>query len=114
MKFTKGYWQKREGVKALHPAGLHSAIASRDALTVYASTKPLTGRIDTLDTPLVTVTCSSPMPDVIRVEVSHFRGARPRRPSFGIHGDPVAVEITTEPEVALAAGALSARFQRGA
>ncbi len=32
MKFTKGYWQKREGVRALHPAELHSAQVSADSL----------------------------------------------------------------------------------
>ena len=113
MKFTKGYWQKREGVRALHPVELHSATAGRDVLTVYASTRALAGRAGTLDTPVITVTCSSPMADVIRVEVSHFRGAVPRRPDFGLATEPVAVEITTEPEVALTAGALSARFLRG-
>lgn len=113
MKFTKGYWQKREGVQALHPVELVEAIAGRDSLTVHASTRPLTGRIDTLDTALITVTCSSPMADVLRVEVSHFRGARPRRPAFRLHGEPVEVAITTEPEIALTSGALCARFQRG-
>jgi alpha-D-xyloside xylohydrolase len=113
MKFTKGYWLKREGVQALHPVELHSAAAGRDSLTVVAATRPLTGRADTLDTALVTVTCSSPMPDVIRVEISHFRGARRRLPEFRLHGEPGPVEITTEPEVALTAGALCARFQRG-
>src|ERR1043166_224916 len=112
MKFTKGYWQKREGVHALHPVALHSATATGDSLTVLASTRPLTGRVDTLDTALVTVTCSSPMADVIRVELSHFRGARRRLPAFRLHGAPVPVEVTTEPEVALTSGALTARFQR--
>ena len=114
MKFTKGYWQKRDGVRALHPVELHSAIADRDTLTVYASTRALTGRADTLDTPLVTIACSSPMADVVRVEISHFRGGRPRRPNFALSTHPVAVAITTEPDVTLTSGALSARFQRGA
>src|SRR5262245_1586503 len=112
MKFTKGYWQKREGVQALHPVELHSAVAARDSLTVYASTRPLTGRADTLDSALITVTCSSPMADVIRVELSHFRGARRKRPEFRLHSELVSVEVTTEPEVALTSGALCARFQR--
>jgi alpha-D-xyloside xylohydrolase len=112
MKFTKGYWQKREGVHALHPVELHSAVASRDSLTVLAATRPLTGRADTLDTALITVTCSSPMADVIRVEVSHFRGARRRRPEFRLHGEPAPVEVTTDPEIGLTSGALCARFQR--
>ena len=31
MKFTKGYWQKREGVRALHPVQLHSATSDGGA-----------------------------------------------------------------------------------
>jgi len=112
MKFTNGYWQKRVGVDALHPVALHSATATGDSLTVLASTRPLTGRADTLDTALITVTCSSPMADVIRVELGHFRGARRRLPTFRLHGEPVAVEVTTAPDVALTSGALTARFQR--
>jgi alpha-D-xyloside xylohydrolase len=117
MKFTKGYWQKREGVRALHPVELHSATATAGALTVHGATRPLIGRADTLDAPLVTVTCSSPMSDVVRVELSHFRGARPRRPEFRLDiptaREPAAISAGSEPEVALTSGALTARFRRG-
>src|SRR6188474_687696 len=99
MKFTKGYWLKRDGVRALHPAELHSAVVGMDTLTVYAPGRALTGRADTLDQALITVTCTSPMPDVVRVEISHFRGARPRSPEFALPRAPTPVEITTEPEV---------------
>src|SRR5204863_346353 len=71
------------------------------------------GRVDTLDTALVTVTCSSPMADVLRVELSHFRGGRRKGPEFHLHSETVPVEVTTEPDVALTSGALSARFARG-
>ena len=118
MKFTKGYWQKRDGVRALHPVELHSAEATAEVLTVYGATRPLVGRLDTLDAPLVTVRCSSPMADVIRVEISHFRGGRPRHPEFRIAStaDAAPVAITTDPEAPearLTAGALTARFRRG-
>ena len=43
MKFTKGYWQKREGVRALHPVQLHSAKSDGNTLTVHAATRPVTG-----------------------------------------------------------------------
>jgi len=98
MKFTKGYWQKREGVQALHPVELHSAEARAGSLTVTAATRPLTGRVDTLDTALVTVRCSSPMADVIRVEISHFRGGRRTQPEFHLHSEPVVVEVARSEE----------------
>jgi len=115
MKFTKGYWQKRDGVRALHPVELHRAAEADGQLTVWGATRPLTGRLDTLDAPLVTVICSSPMADVVRVEISHFRGTRPRRPGFPLDlpSERAPVAITTQPEVALTTGSLTARFRRG-
>ena len=114
MKFTKGYWQKREGVRALHPVQLYSASSDGTALTVCAATRPVAGRGDTLDMPLITITCSSPMADVIRVEVCHLRGGRPRLPAFALNEQPGPVDIATEPAAVLTAGALSARFRTGA
>jgi alpha-D-xyloside xylohydrolase len=113
MKFTRGYWQKREGVRALHPLALHDATAGDGSLTVLAATRPFTRRLDMIDTALVTVTCSSPMADVIRIQIGHFLGERPRRPHFQLRADPVPVQIETEPDPALTAGALTARFRRG-
>jgi alpha-D-xyloside xylohydrolase len=113
MKFTKGAWQKREGVRALHPVELHSAEASGDSLTVLAATRPFTRRMDMIDTSLITVTCSSPMTDVIRIRIAHFLGERPRHPRFRLDAEPAPVEVATEPDPSLTAGALTARFRRG-
>src|SRR5262245_20772078 len=112
MKFTNGYWQKRKGLRVLHPVQLHSASAGEDSLTVLAATRPITRRDDTLDSALITVRCSSPMADVIRVEIAHFLGTRPRRPSFRLRAQPGPVEVAAEP-AELTAGALTARFRAG-
>ena len=83
MKFTDGYWMLREGVSASYPvevldvdhrAGLASAS--------YAPTQPIRHRGDLLKGPVVTLTYSSPMPDVIGVTITHFAGEEPREPRF--------------------------------
>jgi alpha-D-xyloside xylohydrolase len=127
MKFTDGFWRKRDGVLALHPAHLQDTSADATSLTVYATTRKVERRDDTLNTPVITITCSSPMPDVIRVKISHFLGERPRHPNFAIATDPdTSVHIVTDGDAeqpgarpnsasaSLTSGELSARFTGGA
>jgi alpha-D-xyloside xylohydrolase len=115
MKFTNGFWRKRDGVTGLHPVQAHEVDAGADSLTVYASTRRVRDRGDTLDNPVITVTCTSPMPDVIAVRVSHFLGEQPGHPGFAIAVDPATpVQVTDNEQAAtITSGALSARFHRG-
>jgi alpha-D-xyloside xylohydrolase len=115
MKFTDGFWRKRDGVTALHPAHVHDLSADTSSLTVYASTRRVQRRDDTLNAPVITLAASSPMPDVIRVRVSHFLGETPRRPDFTIESDPgTEVAVRTVPgHASLTSGALTARFDTG-
>jgi alpha-D-xyloside xylohydrolase len=110
MKFTDGYWRKRSGLTVLHPAHLLDSSAGPDSLTVYAATRPVNHRGDTLNAPLITVTCTAPAPDVIRVTVEHFQGEEPRLPAFQVFGEPVDVAVD---DLSLTSGALTARFTAG-
>ena len=85
MKFTDGYWQLPTGVQARYPAQVYDVIVEPDALTVYAPTRMIESRGDTLNEPLLTVRCTSPAPDVISVSVEHFLGGRGRSPQFDLH-----------------------------
>lgn len=64
MKFTDGYWHMRAGVTPHFPAQVHDVTVEADALTLYAPTKKLTHRGDTLNLPLLTIRFSSPWPNV--------------------------------------------------
>ena len=112
MKFTDGYWRKRDGVTALHPAHLHDVEADATTLTVFAATRRVHHRGDTLNAPVITVTCSSPMPDVIRVTVSHFLGEKPKHPRFEIAHDETVSPVVNEEDATFASGRLTARFDR--
>ena len=115
MKFTDGYWYLRDGVRALYPAQVRDVAVEPSALTVYAPTKKIDHRGDTLNRPLVTVRCTSPAPDVIAVKVSHFLGGRPRLPEFALSTDEAVPPVTevTENAASITSGALTARFNRG-
>src|SRR5918998_3348778 len=114
VKFTDGYWQLRRGVQARYPAEAYDVAAEPEALTVYAPTRRITTRGDTLNEPMVTVRCTSPAPEVIAVEITHFAGGRPRFPQFALESDP-AVTVRTDVDdhqASLTSGALTARFIR--
>ncbi|MBL7262164.1 alpha-xylosidase [Paractinoplanes lichenicola] len=110
MKFTDGYWLKRQGMTVLHPAQLRDTSADEKTLTAYATTKPVRSRSDTLDTPLVTIKVEAPMPDVIKVTLGHFLGGAPTGPNFAITSEEHDVRVG---DTELTSGRLTARFRTG-
>ncbi len=110
MKFTDGYWRKRDGYAVLHPAQLRDTTSDGTSLTAYAATKRVRDRSDTLDTPLITVRVEAPMPDVLRVTLSHFLGARNPGPNFAITTEQHEVTVAGQE---ITSGALTARFRTG-
>ncbi|MCK6211370.1 alpha-xylosidase [Georgenia sp. EYE_87] len=89
MKFTDGFWHTRPGVDAQYAAEAYDIEARDDAdggrLVVLAPTRVVTGRGDTLNRALLTVTLSSPLEGVVKVRIEHHRGAR-TTPGFDLLG----------------------------
>jgi alpha-D-xyloside xylohydrolase len=113
MKFTNGYWMLRDGVRAGYPAEAYDVEAAADSLTVYAPTKRVTHRGDTLNGSLLTITFSSPMPDVIRVQITHLAGIQPRPPQFELHEQAADIAVADDEQAAtLISGRLAVRVAR--
>jgi alpha-D-xyloside xylohydrolase len=116
MKFTDGYWNIRPDVTPFYPAQVHEVEVDQQdgSMTVYCPTKRLNHRGDTLNLPMLTVRFSSPMPNVIRVQLYHYKGGRPRKPQFELYAqNGVGVEIADDDEAAvLSSGSLSVRVQK--
>ena len=114
MKFTDGFWLMRPGVTPIYPVQVHEVEAETDALTVYASPRQLTHRADTLDVPLLTVRFSSPMPNVIRVQLFHHKGQLPKKPEFQLKPQPKPkVEVHDDAQAAtLTSGHLTVRVEK--
>ena len=114
MKFSDGYWQMRPCVTSYYAVQAHDVEIEPGALVVYAATKRLAHRSDTLNLPLLTVRFSSPMPNVIRVQLYHYKGGLPKKPQFELfpqaHGE---VEIHNRPAAAeLTSGQLTVRVPK--
>ena len=84
MKFTNGYWRIREEIDPVYAVECYEWERNCDQLTVYAATKHMGDRGDTLNQPLLTVTFSSPMENVIKVSAVHFKGAAYKGPHYEV------------------------------
>jgi alpha-D-xyloside xylohydrolase len=116
MKFTDGYWMNRKGVSAFHPAQVHAVETTPESLTVYAPIKPLRHRGDTLNTPLFAVEFASPLPDVIRVRLTHFAEQRRQPAGFDLvqpaAPTPRVIISNDDQTTSLTSGRLSVRLSR--
>jgi len=101
-------------VQAFYAAQAYDVQTAPDSLTVYAPTRRIGHRADTLGGPLLTIEFSSPMPDVIRVRLTHLAGQQPRAPHFELSEQATAVTVTADEDTAtLTSGRLSVRIPRG-
>ena len=114
MKFTDGAWLMQPGVQAHYPAEAHDVTRAGDTLVVHAPTRPIRHRGDTLQGPLLTISLSSPMADVVKVRIEHFCGAADHGPHIPLENQPapaVTVVLGAD-EASLASGGLTARVAR--
>ncbi len=90
MKFTDGFWMTRKGYEMHYLQEIYRTSCGKDSLRLVAlSTRSNGSRGAVLNCPAISVTFTSPMEDVIRVEMTHFAGAADHGPHFGIHSEPV-------------------------
>ncbi|MBI4901595.1 MAG: alpha-xylosidase [Actinobacteria bacterium] len=114
MKFTDGYWQKQPGYTPLYAVEVDDIRidAERGEMVVYSSTTHITGRGDTLNRPVLTMTYSATAPGVIGVEVVHHAGRTEPSPSFDVTRVGDAEVSLTETHGVLRSGDLEVRVPR--
>ncbi|MEM4169683.1 MAG: hypothetical protein QXY99_06320 [Thermoproteota archaeon] len=64
MRFTEGFWRMRPGVTPHYPVQVQEVKAEPDSLTVYAATRRVAHRADTISLPLLTIRFTSPMENI--------------------------------------------------
>lgn len=113
MKFIAGYWNMRPGVIPHFAAEAREIEIDEESLTVYAPEKRIAHRGDTLNVAILTVRFSAPMENVIRVQITHHKGGKPRQPEFSIYEQPTQVVISEDDHFAtLTSGQLSVRVSK--
>jgi alpha-D-xyloside xylohydrolase len=84
VKFSKGLWQMMEDVEPVYPVRVHEVEQESEAITLTAADRPDHGRGSYVGGTLFSMRVSSPLPDVLRLTITHFQGGLPRRPSFDL------------------------------
>lgn len=82
MKFSNGCWLQKEGCACFSPAQVYFTKIEPEAVTLCAPTTPIRHRGDTLGGVNLTIRISAPYPQVLRVQVWHHMGQKPRAPQF--------------------------------
>lgn len=113
MKFTDGYWQVREGLTVQYPTEVRDVVKTDRSLSVHTAVRRVEHKGDTLNSTLLNVELSSPLPDVIRVRWMRHAGKRETGPAFELYSDANTKVTLSESEAAveLASGGLRAVVQ---
>jgi alpha-D-xyloside xylohydrolase len=113
MKFTNGYWNIRDGYQILNSVDVREVRTNKESVTVFAATKAIKHRGDTLNQPMLTLNYSSPMKNVIRVKVVHDQGQISKGPAFSINETEPIVFINDNDEfVSLQSGDLCVKINK--
>jgi alpha-D-xyloside xylohydrolase len=109
LKFSDGYWRPAPGMTSIFPEHVHEVVEHDRSFTVYAPTRPVINRRNTLNNPLVAITVWSPADNVVGVRVEHHSGARTRTPQFVLDsGTSESARIErTDAEIVLHSGEVS-------
>lgn len=114
MKFTDGNWLIRDGITLSPAVQAYDFRAQNNTLIASASTTPLRGQGDMINTTLLTMQFHSPLPGVIGVKLFHFAGVVDHGPHFELNEGGAHVEITENEQYAeLKSGSLSVRINKG-
>lgn len=74
MKFDYGRWQLLPGTQAIYPLTIIEVKTDADSLTVSGYDHTIRTRDDYIHGTLITARFSSPIPDVLRIQWTHFKG----------------------------------------
>jgi alpha-D-xyloside xylohydrolase len=95
MKFDHGTWRLLPGTQAIYPRSITDIQIEPDALTVMGYDRVVRARWDYLDGAMITARFTSPMPNVIRVQLTHFKGRRERLPAFDLDYSRKSSDVST-------------------
>ncbi len=85
MKFSNGCWLQKEGCECFSPAQVYYTTVEERKVTLCAPTINIVTRGDTLGCINLTITVTSPMEGVLRVQTAHHLGKIRKGPDFELN-----------------------------
>lgn len=109
MKFTDGFWLAKPGVTLSHASHVRDIRVSNDSVTLYCTKTPITHRGMTLGGPILTLTFTSPAPNIIALKTEHYQGGAAKEPKAKLYGEPSELVVHEDKEtITISAGRLKA------
>ncbi|MDR0943772.1 MAG: alpha-xylosidase [Ruminococcus sp.] len=87
MKFSDGFWLSRNGFDVNYAVDAYEISRIENGLKVTAVCQKINNRGMTLGGPIIEVTYTSTMKDVIKVSAVHFKGGIDNKPKFELNED---------------------------
>ncbi len=84
MKFDFGHWHLLPGVEGIFPVTIVDVQLEPGALVVYGYDHIIRKRSGFINGSMITARFTSPQPNVIRVQLTHFKGRREQQPAFDL------------------------------
>ena len=85
MKFTDGYWRNRNDFNIYNVAEVYDIKIENDALSLLCPHFNIQNRGQTLCGPLLNITLSSPMENIISVKIEHYKGLIDKGPNYNLN-----------------------------
>jgi alpha-D-xyloside xylohydrolase len=84
MKFNFGHWLLLPDTQAIYPVHVVDVQTEGQALIVTGYSHEVRTRNDMIEGTIITVRFTSPLPEVIRMQITHHKGRKPRLPVFDL------------------------------
>lgn len=100
MKFANGHWMLKEGCQIFSPQEVYFTKIEEKKVTLCCPTHHIATRGDTLGGINLTLTITSPQPEIIRIQTRHFLGEKKKFPEFDLDlKDTVPLKVTDSDDI---------------
>ncbi|MBO7223416.1 MAG: alpha-xylosidase [Kiritimatiellae bacterium] len=96
MKFNNGGWLAIDGIDKFHPVEIYDVKQDGNVVEICAFFKFIKTKGDLLAGPIFSYAISSPLPDVLKVELVHYKYAKNLGPKFELHTQDASQPISLE------------------
>ena len=93
MQFSNGFWLMKEGYQCFSPEEVYFVKKNTDSLVLLAPTTKIVQRGDTLQGVNLEIKITTPMPEVIRLQVIHHKGKRKKGPEYELNLNEEKIDI---------------------
>lgn len=97
MKFTDGYWLVKPEYRMDYAVETYRMTSDPESMTVLAPARHVGGnRGATVDGAALTIRFSSPLENILRVTITHHKGAAKKPPQYPLFESPVAGQVDSD------------------